>query len=150
MAPDTAPQAKSILVVDDEPGVRTTLSVILSGEGYSVTAASDVHSAAAALEGTDFAAILTDLRMPRPPGIAVVEEVAERGLETPVILMSGSLGDRDAADLRVDRLAGLLSKRICVETLRSLLRTVTERQCSAGRCRLFRKRASRTPASAMD
>ncbi len=98
--------------------------MVLSSEGYSVTGASDVPSAAAALGGTDFAAILTDLRMPGPPGVALVEEVERRGLRTPVILMSGSLWDLDGADTRVARVAGLLAKPFSLETLRDLVRGV--------------------------
>jgi CheY-like chemotaxis protein len=125
MALTARPNGKSILVVDDHPGVRLTVSMVLSREGYSVTGAGDVPSAAAALEGTDFAAIVTDLRMPGPPGLALVEEVERRGLRTPVILMSGSLEDLDREDERVDRLAGLLGKPFSLETLRSLVRAVT-------------------------
>ena len=124
MALSRSPSSESILVVDDHPSVRSTVSLILSEDGYSVTAAIDVPSAAAALESAEFAVILTDLRMPGPPGIVLVDEIERRGLRTPVILMSGSLGDLDGTDPRVDRLAGLLAKPIHLETLRSLLRAV--------------------------
>lgn len=127
MSLTTVLQDKPILVVDDEPGIRATLSIVLSREGYSVTAVSDVPSAAAALEGAHFAAILTDLRMPGLPGVALVEEVAGRGLQTPVILMSGALESLDE-DPRIDLLAGLLAKPICFDTLCSLLQAVTEGQ----------------------
>jgi DNA-binding NtrC family response regulator len=119
--------APPILVVDDEPGVRRSVSWALSGDGYPVTAAPDVTSAIAALEGSDFAAILTDLRMPGGPGLVLVDEVERRGLSTPVILMSGSLGELDGSDPRIQRLAGVVAKPFDLQTLRSLISAVLGR-----------------------
>lgn len=102
--PDRAsPRPRSILVVDDEPGIRGLVARVLAAEGYRITAASDVPSAIRALEGSRFAAVLTDLRMPGPRGLVLVEEVERRGLRTPVVLTSGSLGEFDGLDPRVDR-----------------------------------------------
>ena len=122
------PQAandQSILVVDDHSTVRGTLSSILAAGGFSVTEASDVPSATAALETNGFRAIVTDLWMPGPSGLALVEEVERRGLRTPVILMSGSFRDLDPGDPRVDRLAGLLAKPLRAAALLGLVRAVT-------------------------
>jgi DNA-binding NtrC family response regulator len=123
--PDTAsPAPQSILLVDDEPGIRRAVSHALSNDGYSVTAAHDVASAAAALEASQFAAIVADLRMPGSPGLALVEEVERRGLQTPVILTSISLGELDGADPRIDRLADLVAKPVWRQTLWSLITAV--------------------------
>jgi two-component system alkaline phosphatase synthesis response regulator PhoP len=116
-----------ILVVDDEPGVRRSVSWALSGEGYPVTAAPDVASAIAALEESDFAAILTDLRLPGGPGLVLVDEVERRGLSTPVILMSGSLQELDGSDPRIQRLAGVVAKPFDLHTLRSVIAAVLGR-----------------------
>jgi CheY-like chemotaxis protein len=113
--------ARPILVVDDEPVIRSVLSQVLSGDGYPVTAAHDVASAIAALEGSPFAAILTDLKMPGRTGLALVDEVERRSLPTPVILMSASLGELDGSDPRVARLAGRVAKPFELEELRRLI-----------------------------
>lgn len=119
-----SPWLQSILVVDDEPGIRDLVAWVLADEGYRVTVVQDVPAAIAALEGLQFHAILTDLRMPGPPGLVLVEEIERRGLQTPVILMSGSLAELDGSDPRVERLAGMVAKPLRLPTLRSLIPAV--------------------------
>lgn len=115
----------SILVVDDEPGIRRAISRALSRDGHAVTAAYDVPSAITVLEDSRFAAILTDMRMPGPSGLALVEEVERRSLPTCVILMSGSLEELDGSDPRIARLAGVVAKPFDLKTLRSLISAAT-------------------------
>jgi CheY-like chemotaxis protein len=123
----TSPSPHSILVVDDEPGIRDLMARVLAAEGYRVTAVQDVSEAIAALERFQFDAILADLRMRGgPPGLVLVEEIEGRGLQTPVILMSGSLGELDGSDPRVERLAGMVAKPLCLPTLRSLIPAVID------------------------
>jgi CheY-like chemotaxis protein len=111
-------------VVDDEPAIRNLVEWVLAAEGYRVTVVQDVPAAIAALERFRFDAILTDLRMPGPPGLVLVEQIERRGLQTPVILMSGSLAELDGSDPRVERLAGMVAKPLRLPTLRSLIPAV--------------------------
>jgi two-component system response regulator AtoC len=85
-----------ILVVDDEAGLRQTLSLILREEGHEVEVASDGEAALAALAREDATIVICDVRMPKVDGLAFLERyraAAGRGL---VIVMS-SYGDDDAA-----------------------------------------------------
>ena len=85
-----------ILVVDDEPGLRQTLSLILREEGHEVEAAGDGEAALATLAREDATIIICDVRMPKVDGLAFLERyraAAGRGL---VIVMS-SYGDDEAA-----------------------------------------------------
>lgn len=52
-----------ILLVDDEPSILFTLSVILGGKGYEVETAASGKEALAVLESKPFHLILTDMRM---------------------------------------------------------------------------------------
>jgi len=113
-----------ILVVDDEPGIRSMVERVLSRVGHPVRGARDVAAAITALDECHFAAILTDLAMPGRPGLALVDEVESRRLSTPVILMTGSPEDLDGSDPRVERLAGMVTKPFDVRALRSLISTV--------------------------
>jgi CheY-like chemotaxis protein len=108
-------------VVDDERCIRDLMARVLADEGYRVTVARDVPAAIAVLDRHQFDAILTDLRMPGPPGLVLVEEIERRGLQTPVMLMSGSLVELDDSDPRVERLAGIVGKPPRLQTLRSLI-----------------------------
>ncbi len=77
-----------VLVVDDEENIRLVLRTLLSRQGYEVEA---VDSAEAALErierfGPEF--VLADVRMGGMSGIDLVRELAARGSEATVIVMS--------------------------------------------------------------
>ena len=81
--------AQSILVVDDEPDIRTLLKEILEDEGYSVTTAQNAAEARQARELRP-ALILLDIWMPDIDGITLLKEWTEaEPLDIPVIIMSG-------------------------------------------------------------
>ncbi len=81
----------TVLVVDDEPDIRSTVSEILEDEGYRVVVAenADVARELRAREQPDV--VLLDIWMPGTDGISLLREWAEAGaLKTsPVIMMSG-------------------------------------------------------------
>ncbi len=84
-----APGAKRILLVDDEPGVRTLLARALRRAGYEVVCAGDGAEALEQLESQRFALVLVDVWMPRLTGLEVLGRL--RGLPSPprAIVMSG-------------------------------------------------------------
>lgn len=79
-----------ILVVDDEPDIRSTVQEILSDEGYLVVTAESAASAREARRGERPDVVLLDIWMPDLDGISLLREWNERGgLPCPVIMMSG-------------------------------------------------------------
>ena len=85
-----------ILVVDDEPGLRHTLTQILAGEGHEVSAAPHGAAALETLAALDADLVLCDVRMPELDGLAFLERYHARGGRALVIMMS-AYGDDDAA-----------------------------------------------------
>jgi two-component system response regulator AtoC len=85
-----------ILVIDDEPGLRHTLSLILASEGHEVATAADGEAALAALAAQDVDVVLCDLRMPRLDGAGFLERMRTTGSRALVIVMS-AYGDDDTA-----------------------------------------------------
>ncbi len=79
-----------LLVVDDEPNIRTVLRGLLVREGYHVETAEDGKSALAALErtGGDIHVMLTDLRMPGMDGMELLEKVVARYPGRPVVMLT--------------------------------------------------------------
>lgn len=80
---------EKILVVDDELGVRNTLTSILEDEGYS---ADSVESGEACLESArsmNYQAILLDIWLPGMDGIETLKALRKLGLESAVIMISG-------------------------------------------------------------
>jgi two-component system, NtrC family, response regulator AtoC len=85
-----------ILVVDDEPGLRHTLTLILGGEGHEVTSASEGASALETLAKSDVDLVLCDLRMPIMDGHEFLRRYRESNGRALVVMMS-AYGDDDAA-----------------------------------------------------
>lgn len=78
-----------ILLVDDEPGIRLTLSEMLKDEGHVVTTAENGRAALEALQEHPADILLTDISMPVIDGIALAREVATSRPETTIILFTG-------------------------------------------------------------
>ncbi|MEM9304394.1 MAG: sigma-54 dependent transcriptional regulator, partial [Pseudomonadota bacterium] len=79
-----------ILVVDDEPDIRTLVQEILEDEGYEVTTAEDAGAAQEARRARKLDLALLDIWMPEVDGISLLREWATAGdLPFSVIMMSG-------------------------------------------------------------
>ncbi|HEX7329468.1 MAG TPA: response regulator [Casimicrobiaceae bacterium] len=83
-------QAREILVVDDEVGIRELLSEILQDEGYRVALAENAGEARAYRQRQQPALVLLDIWMPDTDGVTLLREWGSTGLLTmPVVMMSG-------------------------------------------------------------
>jgi len=79
----------SILVVDDEPGVRSSVAGILSDEGLTVdTAASGEECLERAAAGL-YSVIVLDIWLPGIDGLTTLQRLTERGVDARVVMMSG-------------------------------------------------------------
>jgi two-component system nitrogen regulation response regulator NtrX len=79
-----------ILIVDDEESIRTSLSGILSDEGFSVRTAPDGDAALLEIEGDGLPElVLLDIALPGRDGVEILEEIRERWPALPVVMMSG-------------------------------------------------------------
>ncbi|MEP7067141.1 MAG: sigma-54 dependent transcriptional regulator [Gemmatimonadota bacterium] len=85
-----------ILVVDDEPGLRQTVSRILGAEGHTVGTAGEGEEALSKLSSDDVDLVLCDLRMPKMDGLEFIERYTQGGGHALVIAMS-AYGDSDTA-----------------------------------------------------
>jgi two-component system, NtrC family, nitrogen regulation response regulator NtrX len=82
--------APHILVVDDEPDIRTLVQEILSDEGYDVDVAADATSARESRRLRRPDLVLLDIWMPGEDGISLLKEWQDGGgITCPVIIMSG-------------------------------------------------------------
>lgn len=83
------PNAASILVVDDEEGIRRSLRGILEDEGYRVLLAEDGEKALSIMEEEVPDAVLLDIWMPGRDGMAILEEIRRGWPMVPVVMISG-------------------------------------------------------------
>ncbi|MGH9535667.1 MAG: sigma-54-dependent transcriptional regulator [Terriglobales bacterium] len=79
---------EAILVVEDKHDLRLMLKTALGKEGFQVSDAGDAAAAAQQLRRSQFAAVLTDLKLPGASGLEVLRGVQEHAPHTPVIIMT--------------------------------------------------------------
>ncbi|MGB7219700.1 MAG: sigma-54 dependent transcriptional regulator [Vicinamibacterales bacterium] len=79
----------TILVVDDEPGVRTSLTGVLRDEGYAVEAVATGEACLERMTRSPVDLILLDVWLPGMDGLATLTRLRERQVDTPVVLISG-------------------------------------------------------------
>ncbi len=87
-----------VLVVDDDPGVRYTLREILESEGLEVEEAEDGAQALSRLEGPAFQLVITDLRMPKVDGLAVLRQLRQKSPATRGVLITAHGSERHAVE----------------------------------------------------
>ena len=80
---------ESILIVDDETGVRASLAGILGDEGYLVQAVESGEACLQALEGRRYDLLLLDVWLPKMDGLETLARVRTLDPEVPVIVISG-------------------------------------------------------------
>ncbi len=120
-----------VLVVDDEPGIRTAVARGLTAEGMEVVALSDGPSALnAALTGS-FDAIVLDIILPGLSGYRVLEQLRAAGIDTPVLLVSAKDGEFDQADGLDLGADGYLVKPFAFVVLVAQLRAILRRRDAA-------------------
>jgi len=85
-----------ILVVDDDPGLRQSLGLLLSEAGHEVTAEGDARRALTRAPEVEPDVILSDVRMPGMDGLAFLREYKQAGGKA-LLLMMSAYGSEDAA-----------------------------------------------------
>jgi CheY-like chemotaxis protein len=81
--------ACSILVVDDEPGIRELLSMMLEAAGHTVVVAEDGLQAPKVMASQPIDVVITDLLMPERDGLEFITEIRKKYPAVKIIAMSG-------------------------------------------------------------
>ncbi len=81
-----------ILVIDDEPMIRSIVETLLSRRGYSVVCAGTVEEAVGLFnrEGANYRALITDYNLEDGTGVDIVNVIKKKAAGIPVVLMTGS------------------------------------------------------------
>jgi two-component system nitrogen regulation response regulator NtrX len=135
---------ESILVVDDETGVRTSLAGILGDEAYEVEAVGSGEECLAAVAARRFDLVILDVWLPGADGLETLARLREADPELPVVMISGHgtietavravrLGARDFVEkpLSLDKtllvVRNALSQRRLEAEVRTLKRKLDQR-----------------------
>jgi two-component system nitrogen regulation response regulator NtrX len=128
---------KSVLVVDDEEGIRRTLAGVLEDEGLSVEAVASGEECLQVFERRVFSCVLLDVWLPGIDGIETLQRLKQAYPETAVIMISGH-GSIETA-VRATRLGALdfIEKPLQIErTIIAIRNALRQRQLEADNQRL--------------
>jgi len=87
-----------ILVIDDEESIRFTFKAFLSKEGHEVLTVEDYESAMEIISNTDLDFVITDIILGSQSGIDILREVKDRGMNCPVLMITGEPNIKSATD----------------------------------------------------
>ncbi len=121
-----------ILVIDDEQGIRSVLSDVLTDEGFQVLVAGTGKDGLKLLEKEDVDLIILDVWLPDASGIEVLQEIISRKIDIPVVVISGhanidvavkavTLGAYDFLEkpLSIDKLMNVINNALEISHLKS-------------------------------
>ncbi len=111
-----------ILIVDDEETIRFAFKRHLSSEGHDVRTAEDYASALEVISKTDLDVIIADIILGGHTGIDILQEVKNRGMHCPVIMITGEPNIETAADAVRLGAFDYLPKPVIKETLLRITR----------------------------
>lgn len=123
----TTEDALSVMVVDDEPGIRTALRAHFLRHGWAVETATCVREAIRNIESRDFDLIVSDIRMPDGTGMEVMRAVRSASPATAVILLTAYGSVPDAVSAMRDGALDYLTKPIPFDRLQATAAQVISR-----------------------
>ncbi len=105
----------TILVVDDEPGIREQLSGILRDEGLAVAAVASGEAALALMAQELFDLVLLDVALPGMDGIATLRRMKAAGQSVPVVMISGRATAEEAVRALREGALDFMEKPLALE-----------------------------------
>ncbi len=119
----------NILIVDDEPLIRRSLSEFLSLEGYTVSSASSGVQALELLKTYDADIVISDIKMPEMDGVELLQNIKKTYPDIQVIIVTGYGSIKSAVDAMKDGAYDYIMKPIIDNEIKILLeRLINQRQ----------------------
>lgn len=134
----------TILIIDDEKSIRTTLSDILSYEGYKIEEAADGQEGINLFKKKQYDVVLCDIKMPKIDGMEFLEQAVEVNPDVPIIMVSGH-GNIDNAVEAVKKGAfDFISKPPDLNRILITIRNALDKTSLVAETKTLRKKVSRT------
>ncbi len=123
----------SLLLVDDDPMPRETLSTLLQGEGFLVTTAATGEAAEKILKEAQppFDLVITDLVMPGKSGMDVLKMALKMNPSCTVLVLTGFGSVREATEAMELGAFDFVTKPMQIDQFRNTLRRLMERRALA-------------------
>ncbi len=115
--------AAHILVVDDEPDLRTLYELTLLREGHSVDAASSLAEARDCLAARTYDLMITDMRLPDGMGLSLIQELTAQGRPERAIVVTAYGSAESAVDALKQGAFDYLTKPVDLKQFRTVVAT---------------------------
>ncbi len=123
----TIPCRMRVLVVEDDPTLRSFLIEALRDLGLAPNAASDGRAGLAAVEKHSFDLVLCDIKLPGPSGLEVLKAARERSPSTQVVLMTAYATVELAVEAMKAGALEFLQKPFTADVVRAVVRRCADR-----------------------
>jgi DNA-binding NtrC family response regulator len=127
-------QLKRVFLIDDEKLFVESLTKVLRKREMAITSTHSGTDALEILSTETFDVIVLDIKMPGIDGVATLKEIRDRGITTPVIILTGHMDFERVTEVLKMGATELLLKPCDVETLVCAIENAHER-ISAAECR---------------
>jgi two-component system response regulator PilR (NtrC family) len=128
----TSPSHYSLLVVDDEPDLRTLYELTLLREGYDVETAGTVEDAWLRLKDRTYSAVITDMRLPDGTGLDLLQRLEQAGRREKAIVITAYGSAENAVEALRAGAYDYLTKPVDLRQFRSVVASALGRAPAAG------------------
>jgi two-component system, NtrC family, nitrogen regulation response regulator NtrX len=135
MSEDSDLIGRRVAVVDDEPNIRRTLSMVLQGEGFVVDTFESAEAFWPRLDQGPLDAVLLDVRLPGLDGLTALSRLKETRSELPVVMISGHASIDDAVRAINAGATDFMEKPLSRERVLVTVRNAMERRALSARLR---------------
>jgi two-component system response regulator PilR (NtrC family) len=129
----TAKASAQILVVDDEPDLRTLYELTLLREGYRVEAAGSVAEAMERLDAQRFDAVITDMRLPDGLGMEILQRLQQQQRPERCVVMTAYGSAENAVEALKAGAFDYLTKPVDLKQFRAVVASAVQDQGAAPR-----------------
>jgi len=134
----------NILIVEDEKSMREVLRMLLEGEHYEVTTAADGLEGLSCIEKDIYDLVITDMKMPKADGLAVLGKVKELSPETIVIMITAFGTTETAIEAMKLGAYDYISKPFNIDEIRLIVRKALEKKRLSEELTLLREKVEST------
>jgi len=121
-----------ILVVDDEPGIREFLKIMLEREGYEVSCAADGGEAINFFKEQKYDVVLADIKMPKVDGFGVLTRIKEISPETSVIMITAFASFESAVKSMKEGAYDYIAKPFNVDEVKMTVKNALQKREAIG------------------
>ena len=138
-----------ILIIDDEQAIRKALREILEYESFTITEAEDGPSALKILEKESFDVIFCDIKMPRMDGLEALSKLKEKGIETPVIMITGHGNVETAVEALKKGAYDFIQKPLDLNRILVSVRNASNQQALQKETKTLRKKINKSAGNSI-